>query len=58
MDVAALSTAMSQARLITDVGTTMLAKSLESMETGSEELAKMMEKSVNPEIGANIDLSV
>lgn len=63
MDIAALSMAMSQMNIGNEFGTAMLSKSLDSMETEGAGLVKMidaaaMERSVNPAIGGNIDISV
>ena len=60
MDIPALSMALSQTRTMSDVGIAVLSKSLDSMESGGESMVDMMktsmELSVNPSIGANIDL--
>lgn len=58
MSIASLSTAMSMQQVSQDVGTAMLAKSLDMTETVSDGLAKIMEQSVTPYLGGNIDLSV
>ncbi|MCR4762153.1 MAG: YjfB family protein [Lachnospiraceae bacterium] len=62
MDIPQLSMAMSQNRLMQDFGVAMLDMSLENMQTQGGALADIMrssmELSVNPDIGANIDLSV
>lgn len=57
MDIAALSTAMSMADVQTQFGMAMLDKSLENMETMGEGIQKILETSVNPHIGGNIDVS-
>jgi hypothetical protein len=57
MDIAALSTAMSMADVQTQFGMAMLDKSLENMETMGEGVQKILESSVNPHIGGNIDVS-
>jgi hypothetical protein len=36
----------------------MLRKQLDTVEQGGVDLTKMMEQSVNPEVGSNIDYSV
>ena len=38
------------------VGVSMLSKTLDSQEMQGDALAKMMEMSVNPNVGANIDI--
>ncbi len=58
MDIAALSMALAQSQLFTDFGTEMLSKSLDSYNEAGEGLTKMMELSVNPDIGSNIDIQV
>ncbi len=60
MDIPALSMALAQTQTISDVGVAMLSKSLDSMKTSGDAMMDMMkssmELSVNPAIGANIDL--
>ncbi len=58
MDIAALSIAMNQIDLSNDVGVAMLSKSLDMMEVQGEGMTKMMEASVYPNLGQNIDYSV
>ena len=60
MDIAALSMGLSQTRVLNEVGTAVLAKSLDTMESSGEQTVDLMkssmELSVNPAIGANIDV--
>lgn len=62
MDIAALSMSMAQTNLMNSVGIAMLDKSLELNTDLGENLTAMidrsMELSVNPHIGANIDISI
>ena len=63
MDIAALSMAMAKNQLNTDFGVAMLSKSLDVTESLGDSLVNMMdrsmmEQSVNPHLGANIDLTV
>ena len=63
MDIPALSMAMAQQNLLSQVGTAMLSKSLDLMEVAGEGITEMadtaaMELSVNPAVGGNIDISV
>lgn len=58
MDIAALSTEMQMAQLSTDVGVAVLDNSLELIEDMGEGMMKIMESSVNPYLGQNIDLYV
>jgi hypothetical protein len=58
MDIASISTAMSMADLQTDIGIAVLSKSMDSMETMGEGMKKILESSVTPHIGGNVDVSV
>lgn len=58
MDIASISTAMSMADLQTDIGVAVLSKSMDTMETMGEGIKKMLETSVNPHIGGNVDVTV
>ena len=49
---------MSMVNLQSDVGVAMLSKSLDQMETMGEGMQKILETSVNPHIGGNVDVSV
>ena len=58
-----LSIQLSQQKLITEVGTAILAKTLDQMEAGSAGMVdmmsrSMMEQSVNPNLGTNVDIMV
>lgn len=56
MDIASYSMANATNNLMQSVGVSMLSKTLDSQEMQGDELAKMMEMSVNPNVGANIDI--
>lgn len=63
MDIASLSMGLAQSNLLTDVGTAMLSKSLDMATEQGESIvslldASALERSVNPDIGANIDILV
>ncbi|MBU5474974.1 MAG: putative motility protein [Clostridiales bacterium] len=58
MDIASLSTALSTTQLQNDVGVLMLGKQLDTVEVMGDSMIKMMEQSVNPHLGANIDISI
>lgn len=62
MDIPALSMAMSQNKLLNDVGVAMLSKSLDTMQENGDALVATIqsaqELSVNPDIGANLDLRI
>jgi len=56
MDIAGLSMAMSTTRVVSDVSTAVLEKSLNTSKELGDSFIKMMEQSVNPELGQNIDI--
>lgn len=58
MDIASLSTAISQQNLLTQVSVAVLDKTLETVTDSSQNLTKMMEQSVQPELGQNIDICI
>ena len=63
MDIPELSMALSMSRVQQDWGTAMLKNSLDSLSNVGSAVAEMMdtsamELSVNPDLGANIDLKV
>lgn len=58
MDIPALSIAMSLDKVNTDWGVAMLSKALDSAEVTGDALTKLMESSVTPELGQNIDIRV
>lgn len=63
MDIAGLSTALANVEIQTKVGTAMLDKALdmgESLGNGMVEMidAAAMELSVNPDVGANVDVRI
>ncbi len=63
MDIAGLSMAMSSAKVNDSYGVAMLAKTLDQAETTGSQVVGMidaaaMERSVNPYIGGNFDMSV
>ena len=58
MDITALSSSMSLADVSSQVGIVVLAKNLDTIETLGDGMKKMMEMSVNPNLGANIDVQV
>ncbi len=58
IDIASFSTDFATNKILSDVGVAMLDNTLELQETMGNELTKMMEMSVNPSIGGNIDAFV
>ncbi len=47
---------LSDTRSMNQIDVAMLKKTLDSVETSGAALTKMMEQSINPNIGANIDI--
>ena len=58
MDIASLSTAMSTQNILNDVGVAMPSKSLDTVEDMGDGMVKIMESSVTPYLGQNIDYYV
>ncbi|MWV47141.1 putative motility protein [Paenibacillus sp. HJL G12] len=58
MDIAALSTKMSQAALSQQVSVSVLRLAKGQAELQGQNLIKMMEKSLDPNLGKQIDISV
>lgn len=58
MDIAALSISMSQASLSQAVGLRVLNMAKNQANIQSEGLTQMMEKSVDPNLGKKLDISV
>ncbi len=63
MDIAGMSTAMSANYLQMQVGTAMLSKSMDTVETLGQGLVEIidaaaMEHSVNPNVGGNVDIRI
>lgn len=50
--------AITQNTISPDIGVALLSKQLDSAEVMGDEMVKMMEMSVNPAIGGNIDISL
>ena len=55
MDIASLSTAMSTQNILNDVSIAMLSKSLDTVEDMGDGMVTIMESSVTPYLGQNID---
>lgn len=58
MDIAALSVSMKQASLYQQIGIALTKKVMDTNEVNLQALMKIMESSVNPNLGKNIDVSV
>lgn len=63
MDIAGLSMNLAQTQLLNSVGTAVLSQSLEQAKDLSANMTEMldaaaMERSVNPDIGGNIDVMI
>lgn len=58
MDITSLSAAMSTSNVNTDIGVAVLGKNLDTLKQAGDGMLKMMESSVTPNLGQNIDYSV
>lgn len=58
MDIASLSMAMKQSDLSQSVSLALTKKVMDVSKDNSQELIKMMELSVNPDLGSKIDVTV
>lgn len=58
MIIGGLYTSINTSDINNDIQVAMLRKSLDTIETSGAELTKMMEASVTPELGQNIDISI
>lgn len=58
MDITGLSMALGTVQASNDVSTAILSKNLDTMQEMGKEMAKMMEQSVMPHLGQNIDVKV
>lgn len=58
MDIVALSSVMSQTALMDQVSTAVLSKSLDNMEVMGDGMKKILETSVQPQLGQNFDVSI
>lgn len=56
MDIAEFSMINSQSSLMYNVSLAVTKMSMDTAETAGENLVKMMEQSVNPNLGSNIDV--
>ncbi|MGO4542963.1 YjfB family protein [Paenibacillus sp. 2TAB19] len=58
MDIAALSVSLTQSNLSQAVGISVLKMATEQSTEQVQQLVKMMELSVQPNLGGNLDISV
>lgn len=58
MDIPSLSIQLSTAKANDMVSVALLKKTLDTVENNGESMIKMMEQSVTPNLGQNIDLRV
>ena len=56
MDIASYSMSIASESISSQVSVAMLAKTLDMQEVMGEEMTTMMEMSVNPSVGGNIDI--
>ena len=58
MNISSVSPSMSATQLHNEVSIAVLSKSLDFLETGGDGMQKIMEASVNPNLGQNIDIKL
>jgi hypothetical protein len=58
MDVAAVSVLMKQEQVMQQVGIAVMKKAMSSAEMDTEALIQMLEQSVQPNLGQNIDIKL
>lgn len=58
MDIAALSMSLASVNLQNQIGTAVMKLTMDTVEQVSDGMKQMMEQSVTPYIGGNIDISV
>lgn len=58
MDIAQLSSAISLQNTSAAVSTAVLSMSLDTVEKAGDGIVKMMELSVNPNVGNNLDIKI
>jgi len=58
MTIGGISTNISTSNINNDVQLLMFKKELDTVQTNGDSLTKMMEASVTPNLGQNIDISV
>lgn len=58
MDIAALSMGLSQANIMSAVSVSVLSMNLDTVEESGAAMIKMMEQSVNPQLGQSVDIKL
>ncbi len=58
MDIAMTSMILSQSQTMTNISTALLSKSLDSIEVMGDNFTKMMEQSVQPNLGQSLDIKI
>jgi len=58
MDIPALSMYLAQSQTLSSVGMAVLDKNLETAQSMGDDMAKLLEQSVNPDLGGNFDVSL
>ena len=58
MDIPALSMYMAQSQTLSNVGVAVLSQNLDAVRDMGDDMTKMLEQSVTPNLGGNIDISL
>ncbi|WP_208587574.1 YjfB family protein [Gracilibacillus suaedae] len=56
MDIAAMSIAMNQSQVKQQASVSLMDKALDQAESQSSDMVKMLESSMQPHLGSNIDI--
>ncbi|MEQ8175989.1 MAG: YjfB family protein [Syntrophomonadaceae bacterium] len=57
MDIAAVSIGLKQVQLAQAASTSILKKAMDNAQVQAQDLLKIMEQSIQPQLGANVDLT-
>ncbi len=58
MDIAALSMSLSQMKVANQASISVLKLTMDTAQEQMEDMTKIMEQSVNPHVGSNLDLKL
>ena len=58
MDIAALSMSLSQMKVANQASISVLKLTMDTAQQQMEDMTKIMEQSVNPHVGSNLDLKL
>ncbi len=56
MDIAALSIGLKQAQLVQAASTSIMKKAMDTAQVQAQDMLKIMEQSVRPQVGTTVDI--